>query len=98
MSHSVIRYTVKPESLDDNRMLVEDLFDDLKAHAPTQISYLVLELDDGEFIHVVEQNGAHALPAFDKFQAFSKDHAARRATPVVRKQARIVGSYRMLNT
>ena len=36
------------------------------------------------------------LTGLAAFKAFSADHADRRATPVVRSPARIIGNYRML--
>ena len=57
----------------------------------------MLELEDGEFVHVVgEENGASPLPQLGAFKAFTEHHGERRATPISRKSARIVGNYRMI--
>lgn len=99
MGYAVIRYSVKNERLEENRGLVEKVFAELHQAAPAALQYLVLELEDGDFIHVVETadgNDASPLTGLAAFKAFTENHAERRSTPVVRKSARIVGNYRMI--
>ncbi|MBM2710394.1 hypothetical protein JQK88_03930 [Mesorhizobium caraganae] len=69
------------------------MFEALDATKPQSVRYLVLELENGEFIHLVSQDG---LTGLDAFKAFSADHAARRSTPLARSPVKIVGNYRML--
>ena len=97
MGYSVIRYGVKNGSIEENRGLVEKVFEELNRSAPAALQYLVLELEDGEFVHVVgEGNVASPLPQLGAFKAFTEHHGERRATPTSRKSARIVGNYRMI--
>ncbi|PBC08540.1 hypothetical protein CK230_21145 [Mesorhizobium sp. WSM3859] len=73
------------------------MFEALDEAQPQSVRYLVLELDNGEFVHLVGYDkDSSALTELDAFKAFSADHAGRRSTPLVRAPARIVGNYRML--
>jgi hypothetical protein len=97
MDYTLIRYGVTDTSLAENRALVTKVFMALEEAKPQTVRYLVLELDNGEFIHVVSQDkDTSALTGLAAFKAFSADHAERRSAPVARSPARIVGKYRML--
>ncbi|AZO39417.1 hypothetical protein EOA27_05935 [Mesorhizobium sp. M2A.F.Ca.ET.037.01.1.1] len=73
------------------------MFEALDETQPRSVRYLVLELDNGEFVHLVGYDkDSSALTELDAFKAFSADHAGRRSTPLVRSPAKIVGDYRML--
>ncbi|RWK54647.1 MAG: hypothetical protein EOR48_16660 [Mesorhizobium sp.] len=73
------------------------MFEALDETAPQGVRYLVLELDDGEFVHVVgEGNDTSALTGLAAFEAFTQNHAERRSTPVRRSPAKIIGNFRML--
>ena len=98
MGYATIRYRVKTEKRQENRALIEAVFEELGQSAPQGLRYLVFELDDGEFLHIVEEAGdASPLPRLTAFQAFTRDHAARRDGPVSRHAASLVGNYRMLS-
>ncbi|MDQ6435882.1 hypothetical protein RB623_17640 [Mesorhizobium sp. LHD-90] len=97
MEYAIVRYGVKEERRAENRALVEKVFDDLHRTVPDGLRYLVLELEDGEFVHLVAAEGETSpLPKLAAFRAFTESHEERRSTPVARKSARIVGAYRML--
>lgn len=97
MGYKLIRYSVKDTGLEENRALVAKLFEALDETAPQGVRYLVLELDDGEFVHVVgEGNDTSALTGLAAFEAFTQNHAERRSTPVRRSPAKIIGNFRML--
>jgi len=91
----VIRYGVMDESIAEKRMLVAQVFEALDDTKQQSVRYLVLELDNGEFVHLVSQDG-DGLTGLAAFKAFSADHAGRRSTPLARSPAKIVGNYRML--
>ena len=95
MGYNLIRYGVKDESIAENRTLVAKVFEALDETKPQSVRYLVLELENGEFIHLVSQDG-DGLTGLNAFKAFSADHAARRSAPLARSPAKIVGNYRML--
>jgi hypothetical protein len=99
MDYAVIRYSVKNGSLEENRALIAKVFEELDRTAPQALQYLAMELDGGDFIHVVgskDEKGASPLPELAAFKAFIAGHADRRSTPVTRSPARIIGNYRML--
>lgn len=96
MGYAVIRYGVKNEGVEENRALIEGVFEELKQSAPQGLQYLVLELDSGEFVHVVSEEGESPLPKLTAFKAFTAHHAERRSTPISRSPAKIVGNYRMI--
>ncbi|RUU61711.1 hypothetical protein EOD04_03720 [Mesorhizobium sp. M2C.T.Ca.TU.009.01.2.1] len=75
------------------------MFEALNETQPQSLRYLVLELENGEFVHFVGYDkDSSALTELDAFKAFGADHAERRSTPLARAPAKIVGNYRMLAT
>lgn len=99
MNYAVIRYGVKEAGTAQNRSLIANVFQELEASAPEGLQYLVLELDEGEFVHIVgtsEGDEASPLPRLAAFKAFTENHADRRSSAISRSPARIVGDYRML--
>jgi prolyl-tRNA editing enzyme YbaK/EbsC (Cys-tRNA(Pro) deacylase) len=95
MGYTLIRYSVKDTELEANRGLVAKVFEALGEAAPRTARYLVLELDDGEFVHVVGEGSAE-LTELAAFKAFTQNHAERRSTPVRRSPVKIIGNYRIL--
>jgi hypothetical protein len=53
MDYAVVRYGVKQAAIEENRALIAKVFQELDQSAPAALRYLVLELDDGEFVHIV---------------------------------------------
>ncbi|TIR23055.1 MAG: hypothetical protein E5X34_14500 [Mesorhizobium sp.] len=73
------------------------MFEALNEAQPRSVRYLVLELENGEFVHLVGYDkDSSALTELDAFKAFGAEHAGRRSTPLVRSPAKIIGNYRML--
>ncbi len=97
MNPIVIRYSAKPEGADQNAKLVEGVFRELDATKPEGVRYLVLRLEDGFFVHIVaydeEEEGLTSLPAFKTFQ---QEAGEFRAEAPIRRDAEVVGNYRML--
>lgn len=99
MNYTLIRYETKPERTAENRALVEGVFEELAKAKPEKVHYLVLELEDGSFAHLVarpEGSGPNPLLALATFQAFIADSSERHAAPAKSATARVVGNYRML--
>ncbi|MDB5040704.1 MAG: hypothetical protein JWN27_1430 [Candidatus Eremiobacteraeota bacterium] len=97
MKPTVIRYTTKPEHTQRNAQLVEGVFRELGTAQPEGVRYLVLQLDDGTFIHVVAYDGDDAgLTGLRAFQQFVDGGEERRAAPPLRGEATVLGNYRML--
>ena len=94
----VTRYTMQSaEAADENQRRVEEVFAELEATMPENVSYIVLRLADDSFVHVSfhdhgddEVNPISSTPAFAHFQ---EDHADRRAGGVDQQTATLVGAY-----
>ena len=97
MKHMLVRYKAKPEAVAENRRLIEGVFEALHARAPKDISYMVLELDDGSFVHLKSDaaEGAFELGELPAFQAFRRGIGERCEEPPQSREAKLVGSYRM---
>ena len=73
------------------------MFEELAANKPDNVSYIVLRLADGSFVHVSfhnhtddEVNPISSTPAFAHFQ---DGHAGRREGGVDQQTATLVGAY-----
>jgi hypothetical protein len=94
----VTRYaTASPEAADENQRRIEGVFEELRATEPGNVSYLVLRLADGSFVHVSfhdhgddEVNPIASTTAFAHFQ---DGHETRRSGGVDQQTATLVGSY-----
>src|SRR5271166_1895804 len=95
MPPKLIRYRVKPEKIEENQRLIEDVFRELHAKSPKDARYLVLKLSDGTFCHLFE-DGAGATASLEAFAAFRAGGEDRRLDEPQRLEATIVGNYRML--
>lgn len=94
----VTRYATRSaEAADENQRRVEGVFDELAATKPDNVSYIVLRLADGSFVHVSfhdhgddEVNPISSTAAFAHFQ---EDHGDRRDGGVDQQTATLVGAY-----
>jgi predicted SnoaL-like aldol condensation-catalyzing enzyme len=94
----VTRYATRSvEAADENQRRIEAVFDELAAAKPDNVSYLVLRLEDGSFVHVSfhdhsddEVNPISSTAAFAHFQ---DGHADRREGGVDQQTAILVGAY-----
>ena len=94
----VTRYaTASTAAADENQRRIEGVFEELRASAPDNVTYLVLRLADDSFLHVSfhdhgddEVNPIASTPAFAHFQ---DGHEERRAGGVDQQTAALVGSY-----
>lgn len=94
----VTRYSMpSAEAADENERRVAAVFDELAAAKPDNVSYIVLRLADGSFVHVSfhdhgddEVNPIASTAAFAHFQ---DGHAERRDGGVDQQTATLVGAY-----
>ena len=94
----VTRYATKStEAADENELRVKGVFAELEANKPDNVSYIVLRLDDGTFVHVSfhdhgddEVNPISSTAAFAHFQ---DGHDERRQGGVEQHKATLVGAY-----
>ena len=94
----VTRYAMPTaEAANENQRRVEEVFAELAATKPDNVSYIVLRLADDSFVHVSfhdhgddEPNPIASTAAFAHFQ---ENHAERREGGVDQQTATLVGSY-----
>jgi hypothetical protein len=95
MPTKLIRYRVKPEKIEENQQLVQQVFRELQVKSPEDVRYLVLKLSDGTFCHLVEDEG-RTIATLDAFAAFRRGGDDRRVDEPQQLEATVVGNYRML--
>ena len=94
----VTRYETKStEAADENQKRIEGVFEELAATKPGNVSYIVLRLADGSFVHVSfhdhgddEVNPIASTKASSHFQ---DGHETRREGGVDQQTATLVGAY-----
>ena len=94
----VTRYATKsPEAADENQRRIEGVFEELAASQPDNVSYIVLRLADGSFVHVSFHNHrddeVNPIASTKAFAHFQQDHEDRREGGVDQQTATLVGSY-----
>jgi predicted SnoaL-like aldol condensation-catalyzing enzyme len=89
--------TTSPQAADENQRRIEGVFAELAENRPDNVSYIVVRLADGSFVHLSfhdhgddEVNPISSTPAFAHFQ---DGHSERRDGPVDQQTAELVGAY-----
>ena len=95
-SHAtVVRYTTRAESADENEKLIKAVFAQLAEQTPDGLRYVAIRLDDGvSFMHVAvvedDNNPLTSLPAFGEFVSAIGERCTDGPTPV---DGMVVGAY-----
>jgi hypothetical protein len=95
-SHAtVVRYTTRAGSADENETLIKAVFAQLAEQLPKGLRYVAIRLDDGvSFIHVAVHEDDHnplaELPAFGAFASTITERCTDGPAPV---NGTVVGSY-----
>ncbi len=94
----VTRYATKStEAADENERRVKGVFAELEANKPDNVSYIVLRLDDGTFVHVSFHNHGddevNPISSTAAFAHFQDGHGERRQGGVEQHTATLVGAY-----
>ena len=96
MSHAtVVRYTTRPGSADENEKLIKAVFAQLAEQLPDGLRYIAIRLDDEvSFIHLAvledDHNPLAALPAFGEFVSAINERCTDGPAPV---NGTVVGAY-----
>ena len=92
---TVVRYTTRPESADENERLIRAVFAQLAEQRPAGLRYSSIRLEDGvSFLHVaVTVSDDNPLVKLAAFQEFVSDIAARCADGPDGASGTVVGSY-----
>lgn len=100
MRRQIVVYKAKPEKADENQRLIEQVFAELRAKAPTDLRYLSARLGDGTFVHLAISDGGSSdstpFARLAAFQAYLEGVKERVAAPPLQSEAVIIGNYRML--
>ena len=94
----VTRYATKSAAAaDENQRRVEAVFEELAVTKPETVSYIVLRLEDGSFVHVSfhdhSDDEVNPISSLASFAHFQEDHPERRAGGVDQQKAELVGAY-----
>lgn len=91
----VIRYEMRPESVEENQKLIENTFAELAQNCPEGLSYAAFRLGDGvTFVHVgVLPDDSNPLLESPAFQEFQRAFGERAASGPIASDAVLVGSY-----
>ena len=92
---TVVRYTTRPGSADENETLIKAVFAQLAEQTPDGLRYVAIRLDDGvSFIHVAilegDDNPLVSLPTFGEFVSGIGERCTDGPTPV---NGTVVGAY-----
>jgi hypothetical protein len=99
MQRTIVRYTAKPEMVEENERLIAEVFQELRAKSPEDVRYLALKLGDGTFMHFVvveSEHGGSPIPQLEAFRSFQSGIKERCVAPPQSSTVTIVGNYRML--
>jgi|SRR5579862_3513399 len=92
---TVVRYTTRPGSADENETLIKAVFAQLAEQRPDGLRYVAIRLDDGvSFVHVAilegDDNPLTSLPAFGEFVSAIGERCTDGPTPA---NGTVVGAY-----
>jgi hypothetical protein len=96
MKQVMVRYTVKPDRVEENEALVRAVYDELHRTAPAGLRYATFRQDDGVgFVHLAETDGErNPLADVEAFARFQEGIRERCAQPPTVTELHEVGSYR----
>ncbi len=94
---TVVRYTTKPGSADENEKLIKAVFAQLTEQQPDGLRYVAIRLDDGvSFLHIAvlddDHNPLTGLPAFGEFVSAINERCTSGPAPATRT---LIGAYGM---
>jgi hypothetical protein len=99
MRQVMVRYTVKPDRVEENEALVRAVYDELHRTAPAGLRYATFRLADGvSFVHLSAtetDDGCNPLLDLEAFARFQEAIGERCEQPPVVSELREIGSYRV---
>ncbi|MET3900255.1 hypothetical protein ABIB57_004221 [Devosia sp. UYZn731] len=91
---NVVSYKTLPGAAADNLALIGSVLAELHEERPDGINYMVIALDDGGFLHIVDESAApRPISEFPAFSKFANEGKALRETGPEFRSAKIVGRY-----
>jgi hypothetical protein len=99
MRQVMVRYTVKPDRVEENEALVRAVYDELHRTAPAGLRYATFRLADGvSFVHLSAtetDDGRNPLLDLEAFARFQEAIGERCEQPPVVSELQEIGSYRV---
>ncbi|HWF24835.1 MAG TPA: hypothetical protein VG275_05280 [Solirubrobacteraceae bacterium] len=99
MALKMIRYTVKPDRVQENEDLVRAVYAELHRTEPEGFRYATFKLDDGDaFVHLhvnEREDGTNALAELPVFKEFSRGISERREEQPVFAELHEIGAFRL---
>jgi hypothetical protein len=99
MRQVMVRYTVKPDRVEENEALVRAVYDELHRTAPAGLRYATFRLADGvSFVHLSAtetDDGRNPLLDLEAFARFQEAIGERGEQPPVVSELQEIGSYRV---
>jgi hypothetical protein len=100
MRQVMVRYTVKPDRVEENEALVRAVYEELHRVAPEGLRYATFRLADGVgFVHLSAtetDDGRNPLTEIEAFARFQEAIGERCDEPPVVTELTEIGSYRLL--
>ena len=99
MKRIMVRYTVKPDRLEENIAFIAAVFRQLEKERPETVRYAVFRLDDGmSFVHLSAIDGeGSARRELSAFQAFLDGIKERCAVPPETTPLHVLETYRVFS-
>ncbi len=90
----VVRYTVRPDAVEENVRLVRAVYEELDQRRPDGFRYSTMQIDETTFVHVALTEGdGNPLDDIAAFKAFTADIGGRCVEGPDARPATVVGSY-----
>jgi hypothetical protein len=97
MRRVIVRYTVKPEAIEENTRHIREVFAELDRKKPSGIRYATFrQRDGGAFVHiatVTTADGKNPLTEIDAFKAFTGTIGERVVEPPVTVELEEIAAY-----
>ena len=97
MKKVMVRYKVKPDSAEENKRLIKNVFTELNKNKPAGIKYTsYLLADKVSFVHIASietEDGSNPLSLIQAFKDFTKDIKERCEEPPVTSEIEEIGNF-----
>lgn len=96
MKWILVRYQIRPESLEKHTSLIRDVMSEIELEGPKGLQYGVLRDAENTFTHIAAiEEGAKAPTEFNAFKAFQEGFKERSLTDPLVLEGEVVGHFQM---
>jgi hypothetical protein len=98
MKHTIVRYKVRPDRIDENQRLVRAVFSELAQASTEGLHYAAIADGEGNFFHIVRaEDGTESPTDLASFERFRSGIGERCLVLPESSEFTIVGNFRMLS-